>query len=106
MNPRMGGPRPGTMGPGMGPMGPSAYGPRMGGPPPNSMGPGGPGPGPGPGPGMPPMSMGGPGGPRQPWTPNTTTVSCNLYFKHVIFLPSKNIFLKVYYYIKNHKYLY
>merc|ERR1719341_1800194 len=60
MSPRMTGPR----GPGMGPGGPG--GPVM------SPGPGGPG---GPG-GMPPMSMGGPG-PRQPWTPNTSTpISC------------------------------
>ena len=80
MNPRMTGPRGPAMGPGpgMGPMGPAAYGPGMRGPPPNSIGPGpggpgGPGPG-GPGPGMPAMSMGGPG-PRQPWTPNTSTVS-------------------------------
>ncbi|XP_066945449.1 single-stranded DNA-binding protein 3 isoform X24 [Macrobrachium rosenbergii] len=79
MNPRMAGPRGPAMGPGpgMGPMGPGAYGPGMRGPPPSSMGPSGPGgpggPGPGgPGPGMPPMSMGGPG-PRQPWTPNTST---------------------------------
>ncbi|KAK8402611.1 hypothetical protein O3P69_000763 [Scylla paramamosain] len=78
MNPRMTGPRGPAMGPGpgMGPMGPAAYGPGMRGPPPNSIGPGpggpgGPGPG-GPGPGMPAMSMGGPG-PRQPWTPNTST---------------------------------
>lgn len=76
MNPRMAGPRGPAMGPGMAPMGPGGYGPGMRGPPPSSMGPGGPGgPGPGgPGPGMPPMSMGGPG-PRQPWTPNTSTVS-------------------------------
>ncbi|XP_042225167.1 single-stranded DNA-binding protein 3-like isoform X4 [Homarus americanus] len=79
MNPRMAGPRGPAMGPGpgMGPMGPGAYAPGMRGPPPSSMGPAGPGgpggPGPGgPGPGMPPMTMGGPG-PRQPWTPNTST---------------------------------
>ena len=76
MNPRMGGPRGPGMGPGMGPMGPGAYGPGMRGPPPSSMGPGGPA---GPG-GMPPMSMSGPGA-RQPWTPNTSTVSTQSYLR-------------------------
>ncbi|KAF2343871.1 hypothetical protein FHG87_025373, partial [Trinorchestia longiramus] len=69
MNPRMGGPRGPAMGPGpgMGPMGPGAYGPGMRGPPPSSIGPGGPA-----GPGIPPISMSGASA-RQPWTPNTST---------------------------------
>lgn len=59
MGPRMTPPRPG-----MGPLGPSAYGPPgMRGPPPGPPG----------GPGMPPMSMAGPGRPQ--WPPSTSAVS-------------------------------